>query len=85
MYEDVFVDFSGRILSLAWDDTGNSIVTGSIDAIRVWNVNTGHAVHKMTTGRTNKNKETIVWCLAITSDFTIISGDSRSVWHILLF
>lgn len=31
----------------------------------------------MTTGRISSKKPTIVWCLAITNDFTIISGDSR--------
>lgn len=31
----------------------------------------------MSTGRSENNKETIVWCLAVTRDFTIISGDSR--------
>lgn len=31
----------------------------------------------MSTGRSESNKSTIVWCLAVTSDFTIISGDSR--------
>jgi hypothetical protein len=30
----------------------------------------------MTTGRTEKNKETIVWSLAVTDDMTIISGNS---------
>lgn len=45
---------------------------------------TGHAIHKMTTGRiTNRpgmdRRETIVWCLTVTDDFTIISGDSRFV------
>jgi hypothetical protein len=29
----------------------------------------------MTTGRTEKNKETIVWSLAVTDDLTIISGE----------
>lgn len=33
----------------------------------------------MTTGRSESNKETIVWCLAVTEDFTIISGDSRGI------
>lgn len=37
----------------------------------------GHAIHKMTTGRSEVNKPTIVWCLDVTSDFTVISGDSR--------
>lgn len=31
----------------------------------------------MTTGRSENNKPTIVWCLDITNDFTIITGDSR--------
>lgn len=31
----------------------------------------------MSTGRSESNKPTIVWCLEVTSDFTIISGDSR--------
>lgn len=31
----------------------------------------------MSTGRSESNKPTIVWCLEITGDFTIISGDSR--------
>lgn len=31
----------GRILCVKFDDTGNYIVTGSMDAVRVWNVQTG--------------------------------------------
>lgn len=31
----------------------------------------------MSTGRSESNKPTIVWCLEITNDFTIITGDSR--------
>lgn len=31
----------------------------------------------MTTGRSESNKPTVVWCLEVTEDFTIISGDSR--------
>lgn len=31
----------------------------------------------MTTGRGVRKKGTIVWCVAITSDMTVISGDSR--------
>lgn len=69
----------GRILCLSWDSSGDFIATGSVDAVRVWNVHTGHALHKMTTGRDEAKKETIVWCLAVTDDFTIISGDSRYV------
>ncbi|XP_018569516.1 U3 small nucleolar RNA-associated protein 4 homolog [Anoplophora glabripennis] len=67
----------GRIMCLKYDTSGEFIVSGSIDAIRIWNVESGHAIHKMTTGRSEANKPTIVWCLEVTSDFTIISGDSR--------
>ncbi|XP_017779887.1 PREDICTED: U3 small nucleolar RNA-associated protein 4 homolog, partial [Nicrophorus vespilloides] len=67
----------GRILCLKYDATGNFLVTGGLDAIRIWNVKTGNAIHRMTTGRTKRKQETIVWCLAVTSDFTIITGDSR--------
>jgi U3 small nucleolar RNA-associated protein 4 len=31
----------------------------------------------MTAGRDERKRETIVWCLAVTKDFTVISGDSR--------
>jgi hypothetical protein len=34
----------------------------------------GHPTARMTTGRTEKNKETIVWSVAVTDDMTIISG-----------
>ena len=50
--------FLGRILSLCWHSSGEFIVTGSSDAIRVWNVETGHAVNRMSPGRSERNK---VW------------------------
>uniref|UniRef100_A0A1B6CBI0 Anaphase-promoting complex subunit 4-like WD40 domain-containing protein n=2 Tax=Clastoptera arizonana TaxID=38151 RepID=A0A1B6CBI0_9HEMI len=77
IYEKILDKQEGRILCLAWDSTGEKLVTGSVDAVRIWNVNSGHAIYKMTTGRSMTNKETIVWCVAVTNDFTIISGDSR--------
>ncbi|XP_034249817.1 U3 small nucleolar RNA-associated protein 4 homolog [Thrips palmi] len=83
-YEKLMDKQEGRILCLSWDSSGDFIATGSVDAVRVWNVHTGHALHKMTTGRNEAKKETIVWCLAVTDDFTIISGDSRgkiSFWN----
>ena len=43
------------------------IATGGIDNIRVWNANTGHVLQRISLGRIEKNKETLVWCLAITS------------------
>ncbi|KAK7793328.1 hypothetical protein R5R35_003064 [Gryllus longicercus] len=76
-YQKIMDKQEGRILCIAWESSGNMIVTGSSDTIRIWNVETGHAIHKMTTGRDQRNKETIIWCLAVTDDFTIVTGDSR--------
>ncbi|KAL3276043.1 hypothetical protein HHI36_020772 [Cryptolaemus montrouzieri] len=67
----------GRILCLKFDKSGDYIVSGGLDAIRIWNVESGHALHKITTSRSEANKPTIIWCLAVTDDLTIISGDSR--------
>lgn len=75
----------GRILCLSWDVTGDMIITGSIDTVRIWNVQTGHAIHKMTTGRVEAKKETIVWCLTVTDELTIISGDSRYLIILYIF
>lgn len=83
-YNRVFDRQEGRILCLAWHPDGIHIATGSTDTIRVWNSTTGHPTARMTTGRTERNKETIVWCVAVTADMTIISGDSRgktSFWN----
>ncbi|EFX86991.1 hypothetical protein DAPPUDRAFT_97204 [Daphnia pulex] len=84
MYYKVFDKQEGRILSLSWHSSGDFIVTGSSNAIRVWNVKTGHAVNRLSLGRADSFKETLVWCVCITDDFVIISGDSRgmtSFWN----
>lgn len=77
IYERIFDKQKGRILCIKWDNTGEMIYTGSIDTVRVWNAISGHAIHKMTTFRSNIKKSTIVWCLAVTDDNIIISGDSQ--------
>ncbi|XP_050301623.1 U3 small nucleolar RNA-associated protein 4 homolog [Anthonomus grandis grandis] len=69
----------GRILCLKYNKTGEFVVAGSINAIRIWNVKSGHAIHKMVLGRSEAKKDTIVWCLEVLNDFTIFSGDSRGV------
>jgi WD40 repeat protein len=69
---------------MAWHRDDEILVTGGIDNIRVWNVKSGQVLQRISIGRADKNKETLVWCLAFTSDFNIISGDSRgkvSVWN----
>lgn len=67
----------GRVLCIAIDAEGNWAATGSTDTVRVWNVETGHAVHRLNVGRSHTNQESLVWSLSILDDLTIISGDSR--------
>ncbi|XP_045766476.1 U3 small nucleolar RNA-associated protein 4 homolog [Maniola jurtina] len=74
VYKKLFDKQEGRIMCCKFDHTGNILVTGSIDCIRVWNVETGHATCKMSV--TWRGRETIVWCLAVLSDGTVVSGDS---------
>lgn len=66
----------GCILCLAWHKDGHVIVTGSKDTIRLWNVESGHVINRIILGRTAKNTPTIVWCISIMSDMTVVSGDS---------
>ncbi|EAA11688.4 AGAP006092-PA [Anopheles gambiae str. PEST] len=76
-YERILDKQEGRIVCCNFDWTGNFLVTGSTDAVRVWDVRNGHAVHKMTTGRANNKQETTVWAVLVLKDFTILSADSR--------
>lgn len=66
-----------RIICCKFNDSGDKIVSGSLDAVKVWNIRTGQVIHKMSTGRAEPNQETIVWCVDILNDSTIVSGDSR--------
>lgn len=77
VFERIFDKQEGRIMCIKWDNTGEMIYTGSTDTIRVWSAISGHAIHKMTTSKNNIKEETIVWCLAVTDDNIIISGDSH--------
>ena len=79
IYERIFDKQKGRILCIKWDNTGDMIFTGSPDTVRVWNSISGHAIYRMTTSRKELKKETIVWCLAVTDENTVVSGDSRGV------
>ncbi|KAG8201749.1 hypothetical protein JTE90_012809 [Oedothorax gibbosus] len=79
--EDLYFDKKfnrqeGCILCLDWHNNGKIIVTGSLDAIRIWNVETGHAVNRIMLARANKNTPTVVWCISVLEDMTIVSGDS---------
>ncbi|GAB1603337.1 U3 small nucleolar RNA-associated protein 4 homolog [Argonauta hians] len=66
----------GRILCLDWHVSGDVIVTGGVDNIRVWNANVGIAKERFTLKR-GRQKETVVWCIKILADMTVISGDSQ--------
>lgn len=55
--------------------TCNCLFLGSIDTIRVWNVETGHAMTRLSVSR--RKKEVIVWSIAVLADKTIVSGDSH--------
>lgn len=79
IYKNLFDKQEGRILVCKFDKTGDFVVTGSMDAIRIWDTKTGHALHKMSIPRVESKKSVIVWTLQVLSDFTIICGDSRGV------
>lgn len=66
-----------RIVCCKFNATGDRLISGSIDAVKVWNVTTGHVIHKMSTGRVNMHNETIVWSVEVLKDLTIVTGDSR--------
>ncbi|XP_076471280.1 LOW QUALITY PROTEIN: U3 small nucleolar RNA-associated protein 4 homolog [Babylonia areolata] len=79
-YLRAFDKLEGRILCIAWHTGERVIVTGGVDNLRIWSVKSGHALQRILMG----GKETMVWCVAVTSDLTIVSGDSRgkvSFWN----
>ncbi|XP_055913784.1 U3 small nucleolar RNA-associated protein 4 homolog [Eupeodes corollae] len=78
-YSKLFDKQEGRILCCKFNAAGDHLVTGGIDAIRIWDVKSGHAIHKMSLTRPSSGKEVIVWSLQVLQDMTIISGDSRGI------
>lgn len=70
------LNIPGRVLCIDWSPCGNFIASGSIDSVRLWDVEKGHAIQRLITGR-SKNKETIVWSIILMDNLTIVSGDSR--------
>lgn len=79
----VFDKQDGKILCCKFDPTGEFVATGSEDAIRLWEMKTGHAIYKLSVGRSEAKKETIIWDLQVLKDLVIIAGDSRgyiTVW-----
>lgn len=66
-----------RILCCKFDKTGLYLATGSADVLRVWDVNSGHVIHKLTTGRAEAKKETLIWSILVLNDLHIATADSR--------
>ncbi|XP_034389919.1 U3 small nucleolar RNA-associated protein 4 homolog [Cyclopterus lumpus] len=69
----------GRIISLCWHPSASLIAAGMMDMIRIFDVETGRATHRLLVERgvgASKSKEVVVWSIAFLSDHTIISGDS---------
>ncbi|XP_018594780.1 U3 small nucleolar RNA-associated protein 4 homolog [Scleropages formosus] len=77
----------GRVLSLSWHESGTRIAAGMLDMIRIFDVQSGHATHRMLVDRGvsgMRNHECVVWCVAFLSDLTVISTDSSGkvqVWN----
>uniref|UniRef100_A0A673M0C2 U3 small nucleolar RNA-associated protein 4 homolog n=1 Tax=Sinocyclocheilus rhinocerous TaxID=307959 RepID=A0A673M0C2_9TELE len=68
-----------RIVSLSWHPSGSKIAAGMMDMIQIFNVETGHSIHRMLADRgvgTSRSKECVVWSVVYLSDGTIVSGDS---------
>jgi len=55
-----------RILSVAWYEMENVIVTGGVDCIRVWSISSGQAVVRLDTGRVAAQVHTYVYALCVT-------------------
>ena len=54
------------------------------DTLRLWDVESGHPLQRMSTGRIERKLETTVWSVLMLNDFTVVSGDSRgktSFWN----
>ncbi|KAI9183321.1 U3 small nucleolar RNA-associated protein [Blastocladiella emersonii ATCC 22665] len=66
----------GRVLCLAWHPSGDYVVSGS-DAsdLRQWDVKTGTPRDRATLDRVDR-KHTVVWCVRVLGDGTIVSGNS---------
>ncbi|XP_063382470.1 U3 small nucleolar RNA-associated protein 4 homolog [Cydia fagiglandana] len=76
VYAKLFDKQEGRIMCCKFDKTGNFLITGSLNSIRVWNTDTGHAITKLSVSGSKRMKDVIIWSLAVLSDNIIVSGDS---------
>lgn len=65
----------GRIQTLAWNENGDSLVSGSVKgSLKVWNCENGRAIHSL---RLQKGKvPSSIWSVCFGPDNCIVSGDS---------
>ncbi|XP_065343715.1 U3 small nucleolar RNA-associated protein 4 homolog isoform X1 [Cloeon dipterum] len=66
-----------RVLCISWSPDGKKLVTGSPNAVRIWDVKSGQAVDRITIGKVVAKDDTIVWCTAFLDDSTFATGDSK--------
>ncbi|XP_061715141.1 U3 small nucleolar RNA-associated protein 4 homolog [Cydia pomonella] len=76
VYAKLFDKQEGRIMCCKFDKTGNFLITGSLNSIRVWNTETGHAITKISVSGSQRTNDVIIWSLAVLSENIIASGDS---------
>ena len=87
---------SSRVLSLSWHPNGKTLVGGCADStIRAWDITNPHGriianmkveqLYKRGEKAKRKRKmDTLVWAVQVTSDGTVVSGDSTGslkIWE----
>ena len=55
-----------RIMSIAWHEPEEVIVTGGVDNIRIYSLKSGHALQRLTAARSQSGQDTLVWALCVT-------------------
>uniref|UniRef100_A0A1B0DK04 Anaphase-promoting complex subunit 4-like WD40 domain-containing protein n=2 Tax=Phlebotomus papatasi TaxID=29031 RepID=A0A1B0DK04_PHLPP len=76
VYERTFDKQEGRILCCKFSPSGDFLATGSVGTVRVWNVENGHALHRMTLSRIGLKTEIVVWAIQYLPDDVIVAADS---------
>lgn len=64
----------GRILSCSFHPNNQFLASGSVDVIRIWSYQSGHAVQRIRLD--SRKTDNIVWAVKMLSDHTVVSGDS---------
>ncbi|KAH8416294.1 hypothetical protein KR222_003616 [Zaprionus bogoriensis] len=78
-YKSIFHKQDGRVLCCKFDWTDKRLITGSVGAVRVWDVDRGNTLFTMTLSE----RTAVVHCVLALRNNTIIAGDSTgsvTVW-----